>query len=257
VSRAPGRSTDLVAVVALALLGALVAIFSPPTWIQVILVGPLALLLPGYAIAAALFPPGSLPRGDRFVHVFVFCVGAASLGMLLLQLAVDVRRAAWVCLLLVITLVAAAIAWRRRTVPNQATRSGFGRPPAGLTWMIGFLAATGLAGLSIAVASDGVREQQSQQVFASLWAVPTGGPNSDKPVKVGILNHGGPISYRLVVRVDGQLVESFPVRLDGNRQWRRTLPAPIASNSPNLNIALIHDGERYRAVELNIQGEED
>lgn len=254
--RDAGRPTDLVAVAALAVLGAVVAILSPPVWIQVVLVGPLALLLPGYAIAAALFPPGALPRGDRWVHVFVFCISAAALGMLVLQLAIDVRRTAWICLLLAITLGAAAIAWRRREVPIQAVRREGTRAPGGVLWALGFLVATMLTGLSIAVASDGVREQQSQQVFASLWAVPAGGPNSEKPVRVGVLNHGGPTSYRLDVSIEDRLVATMRVRLGGRQQWQRTLPPPVTSSSPALNIALVRENERYRTVELNIPGED-
>ncbi|HEU5063725.1 MAG TPA: DUF1616 domain-containing protein [Solirubrobacterales bacterium] len=228
------------------------------SWLQVILLGPLALLLPGYAIAAALFPPGSLPRGDRFIYTFVFCISAAVLGMLVLQLVLDVRRAAWICLLLGVTLAGAAIAWRRRRkVPIQAATGGRLWVPAGPFWALGFLVATVLAAISLTVASDGVREQQARQVFASLWAVPTGSPDSDAPVEVGILNHGGPTSYTLEVRIEDELVESFPVRLGNRQQWQRTLLPPVTSSSPALNVALVRDGERYRTVELNIQGEED
>lgn len=253
-----GRSADLVAVAALAVFGALVAVLSPPAWLQAALVWPLALLLPGYAISAALFPPGGLPRGDRVIYAFVFCISAAVLGMLVLQLVLDVRRTAWICLLLGVTLGGVAIAWRRRrAAPVQAATGGGLRLPAGPFWALGFLVATVLAAFSVAVASDGVREQQSRQVFASLWAVPTGAPDSDAPVRVGILNHGGPTSYTLEVRTEGELVESFPVRLGDRQQWQRTLPSPVTSSTPALNIALVRDGERYRTVELNIQREGD
>jgi hydrogenase/urease accessory protein HupE len=258
VKRGRQPSADLIAVAALAGLGALVAISSPSSLLQVVLAGPLVLLLPGYAIAAALFPPGALPRGHRFVYTFVFCVRAAVLGMLVLQLALDVRRTAWICLLLGITLAAAAIAWRRRReLPIQASTASGVRLPAGPLWVVGFVVATALAAVSIGVASDGVREQQSRQTFASLWADPTGPPDSEAPVEVGVLNHGGPTSYRLEVRIEGELVEDLPVRLRGRQQWQRTLLPPVTSSSPGLNVALVRGGERYRTVELNIQSEED
>lgn len=250
------RSTDLRAVAVLAILGALVALISLPVWAQAVLLGPLALALPGYAIAAALFPPGAVQRGDRFVYAFVFSVSAAVLGMLVLQLVIDVHRTAWVCLLLAITLASAAIAWRRRRgLPIPAARPA-ARPPGGAVWILACLAAVGLAFGAIALASEGVRKQQAQQAFASLWAVPTGGPKSDKPVRVGVFNHGGPASFRLEVKIEDEPVASIPVRLGDRQEWRQTLPPPVTSSSPSLNVALVSRSERYRTVELNIQKED-
>ncbi|MGC1166117.1 MAG: DUF1616 domain-containing protein [Solirubrobacterales bacterium] len=246
-------SSDLVAIAVLTLLAILLAIASPPAWLQALGLAPLALALPGYTLAAAFFPPGTLPPSDRLVYTFVFSISAAALGMLLLQLVIDLDRASWIVLMVVVTLAGAAVAWRRRQLlPSQAGAESARRPPPGAAWGLSFLVAITVAGIAIAVASDGVRDQQSQQAFASLWAVPSRDPAGNGPVTVGILNHGGPVAYRLEVSVAGKVVQRFPVRLGDRRQWQTTLPPPVDSSTESLRIALLHRSLPYRSVELNI-----
>ena len=131
------------------------------SWLQALLL-PFVLFVPGYAIAAALFPPQTIRRSDRVVYSFVFSISAAALGGLALQVFVGLGLGAWLGLLLAITLGAAAIALvRRDSLPIQAAPRPRLRLPARPLWALGFLAALAIAGVSVSIAVQGVREQQS------------------------------------------------------------------------------------------------
>lgn len=244
------RSADLLAVAGLAAISALAALASPPSWLEAVMLLPLALALPGYALAAAFFPPGTIPVAQRFVHSFVLGVSAAGIG-LLLQLFVALDRTAWATLLLGLTLAACAVALSRRWAAAPAKRRAPGRPR--LPLLAALIAALGLAGAgaSVAIAVDGVREQQSRQVFASLWAAPAH-EEAAAPVEVGVRNHGGPSDYKLAVSVAGKVVQTLPARLGGRPEWQTVLAPPVTWSTESLLITLMHRGRLYRSLELNV-----
>lgn len=252
-SRGRSGSTDLVVVALLTLIAVLLAVASPPGWLQAIGLAPLAIALPGYALLAALFPPGTLAPSDRFVHAFVFCISAAALGGLLLQLVVDLDRTVWVAIMATVSLVGSAAAWRRRQALPIQYEAGVRRPPPGAAWGLAFLLAVAGGAAAIVIASDGVHEQQSRQVFASLWAVPSAQPGGTGPVRVGVVNHGGPASFELEVSAADEVLQRLPVRLGTSREWRVELPPPVDSSTESLRIALVHRSVPYRSVELNIE----
>lgn len=254
-SRGRSGSTDLLVVVLLTLLAILLAATSPPGWLQAIGLAPLAIALPGYALVAALFPPGTLAPSDRFVHAFVFCISAAALGGLLLQLVVDLDRAAWIAIMATVSLTGSAVAWRRRQALPIQYEAEMRRPPPGTAWGLAFLLAIAGGAAAILIASDGVHEQQSRHVFTSLWAVPSAEPGGAGPVRVGVVNHGGPASFELEVSASDEVLQRLPVRLGTRREWRVELPPPVDSGTKSLRIALVHGSVPYRSVELNIEEE--
>lgn len=246
------RRADLGAVTALTVVSALAVLASPPDWLQAALLLPLALALPGYALAAALFPPGTIPAFQRIVHSFVLSVAAAAVGGLFLQLVTTLDRTAWACLLIGITLGATAVAWvRQRNLSIQPAQRGQPRTRVPLLAVLLFGVAAAGAAVSVAMAVEGTREQQSRQSFASLWAYPVhGGPAAT--IEVGVWNHGGPTNYRLSVRIEGKIVENVPVHLESRPTWERVLDPPVNASSNSLLIELIHAGHSYRSVELNM-----
>ena len=73
-------SRDL-AVVCLGAIASLVLMALPfDGLVKALLLVPMVLVLPGYALSAALFPPSTLTRAERLVYTFALSVGAASLG---------------------------------------------------------------------------------------------------------------------------------------------------------------------------------
>lgn len=257
-ARHPSR--DLLAAAVLALLAALAALLPLPSWLQFALLAPLALVLPGYAIGAALFPPRAVPAVERCVYVFVFSLSTAAIGGIVLQLVFALDRTLWVLLEVAVTLAAVAVAQRRRAkLPIQVQeddrrRGGAGRHyRPGPAVVLGLAIAAALAIFAVATASDGVQEQRARQVFASLWAVPVGGESGEAvPVRVGVWNHGAPSSYRLQVSANGQALEQVPVRLESRQKWEKTLTPPPDAATGDLELTLFHGGASYRKVVLNI-----
>lgn len=238
---------DLIACCAVAIAGSLVLLISPGGWIQAALLGVLVLATTGYAICAALFPPGTLEDEDRWVYAFVFSIAAATLGGVTLQLLFDLGRGTWLAVAALATLGAGAVAWQRRGSAPRTPRKTGGRSLRGALWTIGFLAAAVAIGcIAIVVATNGVHEQQSRQRFASLWAAPSG-----ERVEAGVWNHGAPVRYRLEVRSDGRPVESRQLHLAPNQHWSTLLGPAVSASDPETLITLYHGRVPYRSIELN------
>jgi hypothetical protein len=237
----------------LAAFGLLVSIVSPGGWPQTVALAPLVLAAPGYAISAALFPPGAAGREELVVYTFVFSISASALGGLALQVFLGLDRTAWLVLLVVLTLAASTVAQARRgALPIQHAFEPAFRGPAGALWAVALLAALAIAGGAIGIGAEGVREQLSRQRFASLWAVPTGADAGSAGVKLGVLNHGGPATYRLEVRGVGEIVERRRLRLAPDQLWEARLDPEVIPNSGPLLVTLYHGLTPYRSVELNI-----
>ena len=213
------------------------------------LLAALALGASGYAICAALFPPGALEEEERWAYSFVFAISAAALGGLLVQLFFDLGRGAWVAIAVATTLGAAAVAWRRRGWRRPSARKAARRLPAGALWALGFGAAAAIACGAVAIATSGVREQHSRQRFASLWAVPHG-----ERVEAGVWNHGGPARYELAVSSAGKPVERLQLHLGPDQHWSALLGPGVSVLSGETTIVLYHGRLAYRSVALNPVG---
>ncbi|MGE5407104.1 MAG: hypothetical protein ACM3NV_00675 [Syntrophothermus sp.] len=230
--------------------GVAAALAAPPAWLQATLLLPLALLLPGYAIGAALFPPGTLSPGARAVQTFAFGVAAAGLGGLVLQIFVGLDRTAWVALLVGLTLAATAVAQRRRARGRWGAsrrRPRFSRLAPASALALAVAAAVG--GAAIGVAAQGAREQQSRQAFVSLWAVPAGdaAPGS---LRIGVWNHGVRGRLRIEVGSEGKVLARLPVRLDAAGDWEATVSLTLAADAESVLVTLLRNNLAFRSVEL-------
>ena len=242
---------DLAVVAGLAMVGALAALLPLHGWLQAVLIGPLVLALPGYALAAALFPPGTLSRGERLVHTFVLSIAAVAIGGVILQLVFDLHHTVILLLELAVTLGGVAVALRRRAMrPSRATALPPPGPAPGIVVLLGYAAALVIAVGAVTTDASGVRDQQDRQVFASLWAVPD--KQDPSLVRVGVWNHGGPSSLELQVSSAETLLATIPVELDEDPRWETTLPPEVDAAAPDLTLTLFDAGVPYRSVELNI-----
>lgn len=243
---------DLAVVAGLAVIGALAAVLPLHGWLQALLVGPLVLALPGYALAAALFPPRTLSRGERLVHAFVFSIAAAAIGGVVLQLLLDLHHTVFLLLELAVTLGAGAVARRRRRTvrPSGARAQPAPAPGPGIVVLLGYAAAIVIAIAAVGTASSGVREQQNRQVFTSLWAVPDAGDPS--LVRVGVWSHGGPEALQLRVAAGEEVLTEIPVELSEGPRWEETLPANVEATAPDLTLTLLNGSVPYRSVALNV-----
>lgn len=214
----------------------------------------LALVAPGAAIGAALFPRGTLDRAERILVTLVgSIVVAILLGFLLTRVGIRLTPLSWAVALMLVTLVAAAAAIAR----------------AGRAWTIRLpdrielpavrslprldLALVGLA-VVVALSAAGIARlgatAQPQPGFSQLWLLPEAG----NAVRVGVRDEeSGPASYHLVLRgTNGTITEWRDVRLAPGERWERSVAVPTAARA-GLELLLYRSdspGTVYRRVGL-------
>jgi uncharacterized membrane protein len=246
---------DLGAVVALALLAFVLALVPLTGPLRTAALLPLVLILPGYALVAALFMPGEISRELRVVLSVPFSVGASVLGGVVVQLVIGLDRPVWAALLASATVVAAFVALRRRDgLPADDEPSKLRLPRLGVTWLLAMLGAIAVAGWAIAIATDGVHRQQDRARFSSLWLVPEDpSAATDRPVRIGVSNQEGrAVAYRLTVRRGARTVAQWPLRLEPAEEWEARLAASAISGTGPLVGRLDRSGHPYRRVALQI-----
>lgn len=246
---------DLTAVAGLAVAGLVLAVVPLPGPIRTAALLPLLLVLPGYALSAALFRPGEITRQLRAVLSVAFSLSAAALGGLVVQLFVGLDRTVWAALLAGVTVAAAAIALDRRdAMPADSEDVRIRVPRLGAVTLAAILIATAIAGGAIALARDGVAQQRSEAHFSSLWLVP-GDSSAGGPAEVGVLNHEGKaVSYRVVVREGDWTIKRWRVHLGSDQSWRAELAASAISGTAPLVARLDRGGRPYHRVSVPIGG---
>jgi len=243
---------DLALVIALALAALLVALLPAETWLSALLLVPLVLILPGYALAANFFAPRTVSRIERAVYVVTLSIATVAIGGLLIQLVLGLNRGVWIAFLGAVTIGAALRALRR--YPDRPLEW-----PAAVPWTLpvaslAFLVAAVIAGLAIASAGDGLREAQSRIRFTDFWLVPADAAAvgaSEEQLEVGLRSHEGrPSRFDLRVSLEGRVFLSRSLRLRAGESWQRSFAAPEAPPGVPVVANLTRDGERYRRLDL-------
>jgi uncharacterized membrane protein len=241
-------SLDLAATMALAILGLFAALIPVDTWLRVVLVSPMVLLLPGYAVTAIVFLPRTLPVSERLVYTIALSLAATALIGVAVQLVLGLDRTVWAIALPLVILAATwmALARRRRNgvewTPPRAPLAVYLKPAA----LIAMALAIAIG--SIAMASHGAREERDDIHFTQLWALPAG-PGK---VSVGVSNEeGAPASYELEILSGGDTLASSAIDLADGDSKRVLLSVPPISAERPLKALLLKDGRVYRRVQLN------
>ena len=243
---------DLAAVAALVLLAILASLLPAPDWLRALLFVPLVLAVPGYAVAAALFPPGDVSRDERAVLTFAFSISAFALSGIVVQLVLDLDRGAWLVLLVLVTLGSIALAQARRP-PSPAPR---GRRPISLRpdpRLAALPVAAAIAALAVAVASGGAADQEARSHFSSLWLLPGGdGPTAlTTEVAFGAENHEGrDRRYLLRLSRDDEELRVWRFTLADGERWERTARVSAVAEPPVV-AALFRGKELFRRVALD------
>jgi uncharacterized membrane protein len=247
---------DLAAVAGLALAGLALALVPVPGPLRTAALLPLLLILPGYALAAALFRPGEIGRELRVVLSVAFSFGASALGGLVAQLVLRLDRPVWATLLALVTVLAAVVALLRRdAMPADSEPPRLSLPRVRLASLLAMLAAIAIAGGAIASATGGVHRQLDGSRFSSLSLVPSGPSGTAPPVRIGVSNHEGrPVAYRVSVRQAGRTVKRWRFRLDANHGWQARLTASAISGTGPVTARLDRDGRLCHRVALRIRG---
>jgi Protein of unknown function (DUF1616) len=218
--------TDLWLVAALAVAAALLVALLPGSLVELRAPAALALVLalPGYALAAAIFPPAQLRAAERLALSIAISVAATIAAALLLAvLGVGLTTAPWMALLAAFALAGAAGAGARGHAQVLA------RPSIGLRGReIGALAgAVVLLGGAAALGLTPLGAPRGTQGTTSLW-ICSKSNGCDLPagtVKVGVISdqlHAA--SYTVQVSVAGRPGIRFgPVTLAPGATWSRVM----------------------------------
>jgi uncharacterized membrane protein len=247
---------DLTAVAGLALAGLALALVPVSGPVRTAALLPLLLILPGYALAAALFRPGEIGRELRVVLSIALSIAVSALGGLVVQRVVGLGRPVWAALLATVTVLATAIALvRRDAMPANSQEARLRLPRVGAASIVAMLAAMAITGGAIAIATGGVHRQLTRSHFSSLSLAPSGGSGTVPPFRVGVSNHEGrAIAYRLTVKRGAQTIRRWRFHLAANRDWEAELTATAISGTGPLAARLDRDQQPIHRVALRIGG---
>ncbi|MGH2974045.1 MAG: DUF1616 domain-containing protein [Solirubrobacterales bacterium] len=248
---------DLTAVVGLAIVAVAVALVPISGPARAIALLPLVLVLPGYALTCAMFLPGEIGRDLRLALSIAFSVGVAAVGGLVVQLVIPLDRPVWITLLALVTVVAAAVALRRRDgMPADTDRPTLRIPIVGAFSVLGILVAVAVGGWAIAVATEGAHRQAGEARFSSLWLVPAGAPQTPHSARIGVSNREGrSTAYGLTVKQGPRIVRRWRLTLAANQSWQATLPGSAIAGGGPVIAQLDRDGLREHRVTLRPGGD--
>jgi hypothetical protein len=217
-------SSDLLIASLLACLGALAAALGLTGPVVPALLGLLlVLVLPGYALTAALLPQRALGWAERVTLTVALSLVSTMLGSLALNaLSGGLRPFAWAGLLAAVTVGGCLIAWRRRRGLAPAV------PEFKLNWVQG--GTLGLAGLAVVAALALTRVPANPaglEGYTVLWILPS---DTTQPpgVRLGVNSmEFAPTEYRLLVTVDGRAALQWPaIDLGPGETWGAFAPLP-------------------------------
>lgn len=212
---------------------------------------PLVLFLPGYAIAALAFPPGSIGPAERGIYAVTLSIAVAAVGGLILQLAIGLDRAGWAVLLVVVTLLCAVQGVRLGRYPKPRRP----RLPWALPLVVVAFAAAGLVtAMAVVSAHDGLLDSRARANFTDFWMVSAGTAAApDGSFVVGLRSHeSGPSRYLLRLSHDGRLLDEREVVLKPERQLVWDFVAP---SGPGRVVASVRqDGGPSRRLYLPLGG---
>jgi hypothetical protein len=211
------------------------ALLIPFEAVRLLFAAPLALLLPGYAIAAACFSRGSLDWARFLLVSLVLSLSTLALGGLVLNyMPGGIRPLSWALLLLLVTAASCWVAARRWPAaekrPEGARRTPRPKPAAAALALGGLAAAVA----ALVLAATSVPADQAVG-YTQLWALPAGGAES-REVQVGVgSEEQTTVPYDLLVKIGkGPVVRrEFSLAPGQTRIVRlRTEPSPNGQPIP-------------------------
>lgn len=216
---------DIVVVMAITIIMVFLLFIVPANWLPVRLLAlPLVLVLPGYALTAALFPQREFPISQRLVFSIALSLVTAVLGGLLINLTpFGLQTDSWAVILGGVTLCACAVTLIRRR-GQSIPASGWSRATYFhlriSQWFLLGLSALLICG-AFAVSIIGAEHQPSPG-FTQLWMLPANGANVHNSVQLGVNNmETTPMQYHLVLNVNGKKVVEWPnFTLSPNQKWQ-------------------------------------
>lgn len=202
------------------------------------LVGVFAVLAPGYAVTAALFPHAPLGLVKRLTYTLGFDFSLIALGGLALNLTPwGLTYTTWALFLGGVTLVASVVALllhdgRPLTVepligwalPGANHTRTVGNVRAGALIIVALLGVGGAMTLSIAGANQAQQSEQTA-IGASIWLLPITQASVGAQEQVGVRNlSASETTYRLTLTMNGQVMQVWSsLDMRANQTWTATI----------------------------------
>lgn len=207
---------------------------------------PLAMVLPGHALLAALDRPDrGIGTGGRIALRIVLSMAAISLSVLIVGSAVGVSRASAVAAIWMFTSLAALAAWNR-DVPSRAESMGPRWTQSGVVLVL-----TAVVGVVVVIGALVVLPQPRQDPYSRISVTGTskasGSPivvrsGTSASVRVQVENGTGKQqTYRIVPAIDGGALWKAPkVELGPGERWSGTIEGKIPKGAcvSRLTVAL-------------------
>lgn len=251
------RSFDLIVVVAITIVTVGLALTGVSNGMVRVMLGlPLVLVLPGYALNAAMFPRDTMGVPERIVFSLGLSFAVAVLGGFVLNWTPwGLQAASWAVLLGSVSLGASCVALARRwTNTGEETIAIPSNLKINLNHALFFGAALLVTAVAISIARTGAT-RQSDQGFTQLWVLPANEVNQSA-VRVGVRSgESAVVRYRLQVEAEGNVVLDWPsIELDPGESWERTVMLPAEQADTRTVEAKIYrldtPTEIYRRVVL-------
>lgn len=217
---------DLIRASAAAVLCALVAALVPWEVVRIVAALPLALFLPGYAIAAVAFAKQELARPKQLTLSFGISLMVLALSALFLNVfSFGLTTASWAVWLPIVVIAACRGAALRRGRPRPRRQES--RPRLRVSAAGGVaLGAAALLTIAALVLAQKPLPAENAEGFTALWMLPTNG--QDEAVRVGVISsEQDPASYRLQVRAGKGQAQTYRVALDPGEE--KSFEVPVSS----------------------------
>jgi uncharacterized membrane protein len=239
---------DLTFVVGLACAGLLAALLPTPVWLRAVLLLPLVLALPGYALAANFFAPATIGASERLVYTVALSIATTAIGGLLTQIAFGLGRDLWAVLLVLVTVCASVRMMRGQPrITSPRLRAPWAMLPAALVFLLAGL----VAALAILSADHGLHDAQAKIRFTSFWLLPGKATAASEGLSVGLRSHEGtPTNYTLRLSQEGRPFLTRTVSLHTGEVWERSLSLSATAADAPVIATLSREGIPYRRLSV-------
>lgn len=241
---------------ALGLIAGAAALAPLPSGLRLVLVAPLALALSGYALTAALFPGRSLDLAARWLLAGTLSIAVTIIAGLSLNTAgIRLETLPWALTLSGLTLVACAVAERRRPAPDAEPVARVRQPGRRRGVAPALMGAFALGILVVSMVLVRVPLSSSvAQGYTSLWLVPDA--NDPSRLALGVESHeASTTDYRLTLVVEGRRTVDRSLALMPGERVEVDYLVPFTRTGATIQARLYTDdapGRVYRSVRMTV-----
>jgi hypothetical protein len=209
------RQRDLAAIAGYAVLAAAAVWVVHPQGAGGLLLAPLLVVCPGYALVRAIEGARSPDALELVITTVALSFATAALGGLVLNsLNLGLTARTWSTLLVVVTVAAAAVAARRRVADESARHFSIRIRATPL------LASATICVLLLVAAVIAVRSQQAQDRRTATAALGVAASDGGATLRISVVNADtGPRRYRVRIDAGGRTTASFALALASGGHW--------------------------------------